>query len=444
MARLKRTVLCAVLVCASGATWPIDLAQSFQEALEQDASIRAARATADAGREALPQARAQLLPSVSATVSANNNRLTATAPNFQGFSTSNSYNYPSHGESLTVRQPIYRKYLIENYKQAQVVVEDVEATLANEMQNLAVKVAGAYFDALLAEEQYRLLKAQRLSYTTQLEGAQKQFKAGSGTRTDIDEVQARLDMTVAEELAAKQHIQFTRRQLQVFVNKPIESLAPVDASKLVLKMPEPNSLDYWTERAEESNPEIRALRARVDAASFDIEKAKSGHLPTLDAVAQWSRSASENTLNTQSSNDQQSIGFQLNIPIYSGGGVNSSVRQTLATKERAQQVLEAMRRDLGVRVQREFRGVTEGVLRIKALEQSVRSTEQLVQSSQKSFQAGSRTRLDILNAENNKMISLRDLMQARHAYILSSLRLYALVNEADSKTIDGINQILKH
>ncbi len=443
MVRLKRTMICAVILCGTGTAWSLDLAQCFQEAMEQDASIRAARASAEAGREALPQARAQLLPNVSASVAANTNRLSTTGPNFLGNSTTTDSNYPSHGETLTVRQPIYRKYLLDNYKQAQATVEDVEATLATEMQNLAVKVGAAYFDALLAEEQLTLVKAQRQSFATQLDAARKQLKAGSGTRTDVDDVQSRLDMTAADELEAKQNIQTTRRQLQVLVNKPVDNLLPVDAAKLVLAQPEPNSLDYWTERAEQSSPEIRSLRAKVDAASYDIEKAKSGHTPTLDAVAQWSRSASENTLSTATNTDQQSIGLQLNIPIYAGGGVDSSVRQMLATKERAQQLLEAARRELGVRVQKEFRGVTEGVLRVKALEQAVRSTEQAVQSSQKSFQAGSRTRIDVLNAESNKMTSQRDLTAARHAYLLSNLRLHALVNEADAATIDGINKILK-
>ena len=444
MAPMKPTLFCALMALASGAAWSMDLAQCYQEALGQDATLRAARASAEAGREVLPQARAQLLPNVSASLSGNSNRLSSTSPNALGTSTTNDYNYSSHGETLTLRQPIYRKYLLDNYRQAGAVLRDVEATLAGEIQNLAIKVGAAYFDALLAEEQHGLVKSQLTTYNTQLEAARKQFKAGAGTRTDVDDVQSRLDMTMALELEARQNVQFTRSQLQVLVNRNVDTLAPLDATRLTLAPPQPDSLEYWTERAELSSPEIKVLRARLDAATLDIEKAKAGHMPTLDAVAQWSRSANENTQNIQSSTDQQSIGLQLNIPLYAGGGVDSSIRQTVAAKERAVQVLEASRRDLGMRVQREFRSITEGVLRVKALEQAVRSTEQSVQSSQKSFQGGSRTRIDILNAENNKMTSMRDLAQARHAYLMAHLRLLALVNEADSKAIDGINQFLKH
>jgi outer membrane protein/protease secretion system outer membrane protein len=443
MTHLKKTVLCAMLFCGSGVAWSINLSQSYEAALGQDATIRAARANAEAGREVLPQAKAQLLPTLSASFGANSNRLSSTSPDYLGKNATTDSSYPSHNETLTLRQPIYRKYLLDNYRLAQVVVKDVDASLAVEVQNLAVRVGTAYFDALLAEEQHALVKAQLANYTVQLEAARKLFKGGSGTRTDIDEVQSRVDMNLAQELETRQHIQFTRRQLQVFVNQAVDNLAALDPAKLVLAQPEPDRLEYWTDLAERSSPELAALRARVEAAELDVEKAKAGHTPTLDAVAQWSRSASENTFNTQSSTDLQTLGLQLTIPIYSGGGVSSAVRQAQAVKERFTQMLEASRRDLGVRVQREFRGVTEGVLRVKALEQAVRSTQQAVQSSEKSFQAGARTRIDVLNAENNKMTASRDLAQARFGYMLSQLRLKALVNEADARTIEVLNQQLK-
>ncbi|MEI6218643.1 MAG: TolC family protein, partial [bacterium] len=191
--------------------------------------------------------------------------------------------------------------------------------------------------------------------------------------------------------------------------------------------------------AEQSSPEMRVLRARLEHASLEVDKASSGHYPTLDAVAQWSSNSSESQQNIDTTYQNRSFGLQLNIPIFSGGGVNSAVRQALANKEKALQSLEAGRRDLGVRVFKEFRGVTEGVLKVKALEQAVRSADQALQSSQKSFQAGVRTRLDILNAENTKMIAMRDLAQARYLYLLSTLRLKALVGDIEMASVEAIN-----
>ena len=266
--------------------------------------------------------------------------------------------------------------------------------------------------------------------------------AGTGTRTDIDEAQARVDMSVAQELEARQLVEYTRRQLEVLVNRPLDELAKLDSTRLELLPPEPANVAFWVDRAEMANPEIRALKARIVTARQEVEMARSGHYPTLDAVAQLTRSGSENVLNTASSSYNKSIGFQLTIPIYAGGGVDSNIRQAVASQERAEEQLEVGRRDLGVRVHKEFRAMTEGVLRVRALEQAVRSADQLVLSSSKSFEAGVRTRLDVLNAERDQIAALRDLAQARYLYVVSQLRLKALVAEADEQAIVAINRWL--
>jgi outer membrane protein, protease secretion system len=141
-------------------------------------------------------------------------------------------------------------------------------------------------------------------------------------------------------------------------------------------------------------------------------------LPTLDAVVQRSKSESENVTRVSSTFDNTSFGFQLSIPLYAGGGVTSQVRQAIAEQDRAEQALEAGKRDLAIRVQREFRGVTEGILKIRAYEQAVKSAELLVTSSRRSLQAGSRTIIDVLNAEQQRTLAARDLAQSRYLYLL--------------------------
>lgn len=443
MAPLKKTTLALLLAALAGHAAALDLTQAYQAALEQDATIRAARATADAGREALPQARAQLLPNLSASLSRNNNQLSSTTPNFFGQPSTVDYSYPSRNDAVTLRQPLYRSYQWAQYRQAEYQVEDANNVLAYEEQNLPVRVAGAYFDALLAQDQLGVVLTQRQAYETQLDAARKLFAGGSGTRTDVDDAQARLDMTRAQELEARQNVDYTRRELEVLVNQPVDKLALLAADRLQLSPPEPNRLDDWLARAEANSPELKVLRARLEAARLEVDKQTAGHKPTLDAVAQWSRSASENMLSVTSSYENRMVGLQLNVPIYAGGGVSSAVRQALAAQERATQQLEATRRDLGVRVHKEFRGVTEGVLRVQALEQALVSAEQALLSSQKSLLAGSRTRVDVLNAEANRATVLRDLAQARYTCLMAGLRLQALVGDAGADSIAQINQWLQ-
>ncbi|OYU45498.1 MAG: channel protein TolC [Burkholderiales bacterium PBB4] len=443
MLRLSRLCAALTLVLPLSQAWALDLTQAYQAALEQDASIKASRAYADAGRESVPQARAQLLPYVSASFSRNNNQLESTTPNILGQLSSSSYSYPSSNDTVTVRQPIYRSAQWAQYRQAQAQVVDVEAVLENDLQNLAVKVGSAYFEALLAQDQLALNRSQLAGFKAHLESARKLLAAGSGTRTEVDEAQARLDMGVAQELESLQNVDYTRQQLQVMVNQPLDALATLNADRLNLSPPAPASVEAWIRRAEESSAELRALRARVEAARQEVVKSRSGHYPTLDAVAQWSRSSSENSVSINSTYETRSLGVQLTVPIYSGGGVNSSVRQALANRERAEQILEAARRDLGVRVHKEYRGGAEGVLRVRALEQAVRSALLAQDSSRKSFEGGARTRIDVLNAETAVVVATRDLAQARYVYLISQLRLQALVSDAGLASIELANQALK-
>ena len=442
-----KTALVCALASAAVSTWAqapvMDLKQVDQAALEQDATIRASRATADSGRERLPQARAGLLPQISASAGRNNNNLDTTAPTILGTPVTTNEKYLSDNKTLQLRQPLVNMQRWLQFQQAKSVVEEVEANLDRDLQNLVVRVAGVYFEALMADEQLDLVLAQKKTYTALVDAAKKGLAAGSGTRTDIDDAQSRLDMAAAQELEARQNQDLARRQLQLLVNQPVNQIAKLNVAALQLSAPMPANLDDWTRKAEQASPEIRAMQARLDAARREVSKAQAGHLPTLDAVAQWSNSGSENITRVNSRYENKTIGLQLNIPLYSGGYVNSTIRQAVAEQTRAEESLEALRRDLGVRVHKEYRGVSEGVLRVRALEQAARSAEQMMKSTQMSLTAGSRTQLDVLNAQQQFTLALRDLAQARLVYLLSKVRLASLVGDDAMVSIEQVNGSLR-
>ena len=442
-----KTALACALASSAVASWAqaptMDLKQVYQAALEQDATIRASRAAADSGRERLPQARAGLLPQISASAGRNNNNLDTTAPNILGTPVTTNDKYLSDNKTLQLRQPLVNIQRWLQFQQAKSVVEEVEANLDRDLQNLVVRVAGAYFEALMSDEQLDLVLAQKKTYTALVDAAKKGLAAGSGTRTDIDDAQSRLDMAAAQELEARQNQDLARRQLQLLVNQPVDQIAKLNVAALRLSAPMPANLDDWTRKAEQASPEIRAMQARLDAARREVSKAQAGHLPTLDAVAQWSNSGSENITRVNSRYENKTIGLQLNIPLYSGGYVNSTIRQAVAEQTRAEESLEALRRDLGVRVHKEYRGVSEGVLRVRALEQAARSAEQMMKSTQMSLTAGSRTQLDVLNAQQQFTLALRDLAQARLVYLLSGVRLASLVGDDAMVSVEQVNGSLR-
>ena len=180
------------------------------------------------------------------------------------------------------------------FEQAKSVVAETEGTLDRDLQNLVVRVAAAYFEALMADEQLELVLAQKKTYTSLVDAAQKSIQAGSGTRTDIDDAKARLDMAMAQELEARQNQHQTLRQIELLINQPVSALAKLNVSALKLIGPNPTSLDEWTQKAEKNSPEIKVMQARVESTRREVSKSQAGHLPTLNAIAQWFNSGSEN------------------------------------------------------------------------------------------------------------------------------------------------------
>jgi outer membrane protein/protease secretion system outer membrane protein len=441
----KHLVHVAALAACIGTSlpaWSLDLAEAYRLAYERDATIRQSRASAEAGREKLPQARAQLMPNVGFTASRGKNQLETTS-SLAGQSLSDFQRYNSSNDTLQVRQPIYRKQLTAQYTEAKAQVANANALLEVDEQKLVMRVTEAYFNVLLADEQVTLIGLQKNAYAAQADAARKSFNAGTGTRTDIDEAQARYDLAVAQELEARQNAEQMRHRLQVLVDQPVTDIAPVDVRKLQLTAPAA-SLDEWIARADSTSAEVDAARAQIEMSRAEVDKARSAHYPTLDGYASLTRTNSDNVNSVNTRYYQKSVGVQLTVPLFSGGYVNSQVREALARLEASQDQLEALRRDLAVRVQQEFRGVTEGLVKVKALEQAVRSAEQLIVSSRRSFEAGVRTRLDILNAEQQAGQARRDLAQARFSYLLSRVRLRALAGNLRAENIDEINGWLQH
>jgi TolC family type I secretion outer membrane protein len=351
--------------------------------------------------------------------------------NFLGQAQTTNERYFSQNETLTLRQPLFRQPQEAAVRQAGYLVQDAEAVLARETQNLGIRVAGVYLEAMLARDQLALVKAQQAFLITQLDAARKGLAGGTGTRTDVDEVQARLDLNRAQELEAQQQVDMSRRQVQALVNRPLGELARLDPARLRLQAPVPASVEEWVALALAASPEVRSLQAQRDAVREEMAKARAGQLPTLDLVAQWQRSRSENFNAPQTGYVNGSVGLQLSVPLYQGGYVDSVSRQVQAEYHRTGELMEALRLDLGIRVHKEHRGVTEGIARVRALEVAMRSADVAVDSARKSVAAGTRTVLDVLNAEQQRVQVLRDLAQARYMTLMATVRLQALAGRID-------------
>jgi protease secretion system outer membrane protein len=422
----------------------LGLMQAWRAAQVNDPTLRAARAGLAAARERLPQARSQLLPQVQASVSRVANDLSREGQNAASQELKIFDRYPSANDTLTLRQPLLRAQQVVGIRQAQAQEREAEAIFSREEQEFSSKVVMAYLEVLLAQDNQRLVESQRDFLESALLAAKRALERGMGTRTDVDAAQAKTDLNRAQALQVRQQIDFARRQLQTLINRPFGELRPVDGQKLASLKLDERSLADWVKEAEASSPEVRRLSAQRDGIGQELNRARAGHLPTLDFVAQMQRSRSENTLSPQSQYQNRSVGVQLTVPLYNGGYVNSVVRQASAEIERIEETLAAARLDLGVRVHREYRGVSEGMLRVHALEVAVRSAEVALDSARKSMQAGVRTAVDVLNAEQQLSEARRNLSEARYTMVASLARLHTLAGVNGESLIQRLDQILRH
>lgn len=430
----------------TNSAWALDFKAAYEAALQHDATILAERAAAQSAYERLPQALSQRRPSLSLSAGQNRNHLESQTANMLGHRSVSERHYDSNNAALQLRQPLYRPAVLAQIKQARAQVEDADAVLDVNENDLLERVAQVYFDALLGQVQLDLASAQKAAFAAQLQSAQKGFAAGAGMRTDVDEAQARVDLAHAQVLQAQQALDLARRRLALLLGLPVAQLmqlADLDAQRFTPSPPVPAGVEQWVGLAQESSPQLQALRARLQAARAEVDKARAGHKPTLDAVAVVSRSDSDSVTSVNTVYKQKYVGVQLNVPLYSGGYVNSTVRQALAEVQRMQQTLEAVQRDLSHQVYEQFSAMTEGVLRIAALEQAVRSAQQALLSSQKSLQAGARTTVDVLNAEQQLTVAQRDLAQARYDYVLAHLKLQMLAGQERMVNVDAVNRWLK-
>lgn len=438
---LLGTLLAGLLLGGPGAHAD-DLLSLYREALDANATYLAARAEAEAQREVLPQARAQLLPSLSMSGSKGKNKTEQTSKGLFGPVTRDQ-EYDSHNYALTLKQPLFRAYNFALYAQSKAQVASADARLDQALQDLAVTVGSAYFDVLLARSELDVNRSQQQAYEAQMQYAEKAFKAGVGTRTDIDEARSRLDLVKAQAIQLEYRVEYTLDALRTVVGRPLTPLASLHPERVELVPPDPARLEEWIQVAEQVNPKMRALRADVEAAEKEVWKARSGHMPTVDLVAQRSNSESDSNTSIGTEYDTKMIGVQVSIPIFSGGYVNSTVRQALANLEKTRQQLEALRREVALQVRKEFDAAAQGVHWVKAYTQAVQSAEQTLFSTRKGFQAGTRNSLDILNAEQNLATAQRDLNRGRYEYVLARLRLMALVGRLDNDEMNRFNTWLE-
>jgi protease secretion system outer membrane protein len=427
---LRRKACAAVaLLLAAGSAGAVSLQQAYELALKNDPAYRMNFYENESGKENQVLGRAYLLPNISASFSGSRN--VADQEQLQGlFGGVTHPRYISRSSVVQIRQPLLNLEGVARYRQGKVQTEQSAALFESNTDQVALRVVGAYIDALFADDQVALAKVQRDVYLEQQKVNQRLFEKGEGTKTDMLETQARLDLAEAQLVEAQDNLVAMRNTLEGVIGTDPGPLDHLSDTFRVAEL-KPASFEEWRALALEHNPELAAAKLAVENARLEISKSRAGHMPRVDLVAAYSKGDSE-SLNTYTMNSvNRTLGVQVNIPLYAGGAVNATSRQAVAGYERAKADLDGRTSKVIVELRKAHSVAQSSVRRIDALVKAVESGQLLMKATEQSIKGGVRINLDLLNAQQQLYTSQRDLAQARYSYLLGLLRLRAAAGTLD-------------
>ena len=326
----------------------------------------------------------------------------------------------SYNIVLSVAQPIHRRDRWIALDQANSGIARADALYAAALQDLMVRVSQRYFGVLEAEDELSFARATLEAFEQQLRQSRQRFEVGLTAITDVEEAKAGFDLARSQLIAAENALDTAREALRETTGEYPQELAPLGRMPLVT--PEPADVDKWTETALGQNLRLLASRHDAETTRREIERVRAaGHYPTLDAVGSHRRN--DRGVSGRGETWSTSIGLRLILPLYAGESVLSQTRES---RHRYQQALDELERERR-RTQREIReaylGVNSGISQVAALEQAVRSSEAAADAVEAGFQVGTRTSVDVLNAQRDLFRARRDFARERYTYIRNVLRL---------------------
>jgi outer membrane protein len=447
---LPMAVMAAAWLVSCEPAGAIDLMESYQRALGVDPTFLGAKEAREAGREQAVQGRALLLPSITASgnykrqqTETESSGLGALPPEIGGLIPSESSG-TSVGYSVTLSQPLYRAEAWATDKQFQGQSELAEVSYRDAQQDVILRVARAYFGVLLAQDTVRLTAAQKAATKEQLDTAQARFDAGRAKITDVRDAQARYDSILASEIAAASDLVLRRAEYQEVTGEAAGVLAEV-RPEVAPTPAEPADLAVWLAKGLEGSPQVRARQQQLAIAVAEIDKYRFLGRPTLDLIGSYSDSRSsgnQSPIVSPDRNQAASVGVQLSVPLFSGGSVNSQLREARAKQREAAQDLDAAKRDTRLQVQEAYLAVSTGVAQVKALEQALESAKTSVDAATIGLDVGVRTTLDVLDAQQRYYSTQRDLAAARYNYLLGRLQLPAAIGQLTESDLVAVNVYL--
>ena len=439
-----------------------DLLQTYELARVGDPQLAQAESGRLITKEGAVQARAALLPQVDGSASYRRSKSTGPStqritsvdengdPTFVTLEGNSESTTSTRNYSLNVDQVLLDLGALSRLRSERTLSHAADFTLESAGDTLITRTSKAYFDVLVAAETLAAAQAQEAALKKQFDFASKRLEVGLAPITDVHEARAQYDSARANTITARNLVEDAYQALAEIVGHPVADLKglPEDFQP---QLPEHAGEDDFVKTAVDNNPALKAKELQVKSAEADVGTARAGHYPTLYFGGQYGNTRTDgdstNNLDGQitqfdNENDARSVGLTLNVPIFSGGAVQSGVRQALATRDVRQDEYEQQRRALERDTRNAYQTVVAGVSEVEARRLAVVSARAAYDASNVGLEVGTRTVLDVLVNQRNLFQSQQAFALARYNFLQSVLNLEQAAGTLDVEDVQRINRLL--
>lgn len=401
---------------------------ALAKAYENNPTLTAARAGQRANDENVPIQKASGLPSVGASVDYQENLVIP----------GNSFVSPgrvlSAGSQLSV--PIYQGGAVRNaVKAAEYRVEAGQSDLRATEASIFSQVVGAYMDVIRDQAIVQLNQKNVAVLKTNLQASSDRFEIGDLTRTDVAQSQARLALAEGDLRGAEANLIRSRENYVKLVgDAPIDLQPPPALPNL------PQSVEDAVAIALNNNPDIEAANQRINASRADIGAARAARMPKLSATLGGGYNNNLHSIpagNTVAENTTKSAaaGLSLTLPIFQGGRPSAQVRQAQSRSSQAIETYVATERDVIAQTRGAYAAWQANERVIAATEQAVGANALSLEGVRAENSVGTRSILDILNAEQEYLNAQVQLVSAKRNSYVAAFSVLAAMGKAEARDL---------
>jgi outer membrane protein len=433
LAAWARTFALACIAFAAMQARADDLLDIYRLARANDPVLASAGATRAGSHDLADQARAALLPQGAATANVGRERDSgASQPTTAGRTTD---------VALGVTQVVFDFGLLSQLRSARAIADGQDATYRAAQQALCLRVATAYFDALLAADSLATVQANEDAFAQQVEQTRQRYEAGLDAQVDVDQSRVYQALAHGSTIAARQALVDALGRVAEITGHapgPLKTLR----DDLPLTPPAPAEPRAWVETALGGNPALWAAQHGLEAADRAIDAARAGHLPSLSAGVGLARPTGF-PQGDASGRLAGTVALTLNVPLFAGGATQARVSQAVHQREGARDDLETLRRAVARSAQEAYGSVVAGIGQVEATRASVAAARQSLAATRVGREVGNRTQTDLLSAIQILASAQDAYSQARHQYILGRLQLQQAVGALDEADLAAVNALLQ-